>query len=581
MKIGNLDISSFKLGTNYVSIYLGDAKLYPTAQTPCYDVINTSITSYTGSSSDVYSSSADKWYKRNNLNQYEEYGVYATSTGSTSRLPSAYTEVEYIRNSNYNAYINTNVIIFDNTANTYTVTTKLTSEFHSNLGCATIINCEYPRSPYYGFGYRYKCSSTVDQLEFFGGTPNYSASTVENSDGTKTITFQSTATTTYTTNTPLTYFCSFSNDTTYTTPSRFADATIYSATVVKNGVTIRDFVPAKRNSDSVYGLYDLVDNVFYTSPNGNNFSGGSEITPEVVTYYEGKLAIVDGYEYMYSGNSWVNIGEVSGSTATLPNVPFSVNYNANHYNANTKTLAKTSGQLVDTDAVITAGTPTVHVGYLTIASGTRATISGYQEYFNRNTRNPNITIISKQRTDGSNCHMFSNRDTNYNWMYRCYATKLTLHGSSERGNVAVTTQPVIESVRVDSQSNVTYNNYTDNASSTTSLFTYGSTNSGNFAMFQGYATNTGENFVGDFYWVYMSQNTLTDAQIQEVIAYNEVGGGQIYPMYYAEKQDPPQNLIFSSMAEALAYECPYVGLYATIGGDLYVFNSSYQWEQVS
>lgn len=580
MKIGNLDITAFKVGSGDCSIYLGSVKLYPTAQTPCYDVINTSITSYTGSSSDVYSSSADKWYKRNNLNQYEEYGVYATSTGSTSRLPSAYTEVEYIRNSNYNAYINTNVIIFDNTANTYTVTTKLKSEFHSNLGCATIINCEYPRSPYYGFGYRYKCSSTVDQLEFFGGTPNYSASTVENSDGTKTITFQSTATTTYTTNTPLTYCCSFSNDTTYTTPSRFADATIYSATVVKNGVTIRDFVPAKRNSDSVYGLYDLVDNVFYTSPNGNNFSGGSEILPEVVTYYEGKLAIVDGYEYMYSGNSWVNIGEVSGSTATLPNVPFSVNYNAKHYNANTKTLAKTSGQLVDVDAVITAGTPTVHDGYLTIASSTRATISGYQTYFNRDANNPNLTIISKQKTESSNCHMFSNRDTNYNWMYRCYATKLTLHGTSEKGNIAVTTQPVIESVRVDSNRTVMYNNYTDNTSSSTSSFSYGSTNSGNFALFAGYASSTGEWFVGDFYWVYMSQNTLTDDQVQQVITYNESGGGQVYPMYYQEKQDPPQNLVFSSMTEALAYQCPYVGLYATIGGVLYVFNSSYQWELV-
>ena len=33
-----------------------------------------------------------------------------------------------------------------------------------------------------------------------------------------------------------------------------------------------------------------------------------------ITYYDGKLTIDSGYEYQYSGNSWVNVGEVSGSS---------------------------------------------------------------------------------------------------------------------------------------------------------------------------------------------------------------------------------------------------------------------------
>lgn len=297
-----------------------------------------------------------------------------------------------------------------------------------------------------------------------------------------------------------------------------------------------------------------------------------------VTTYNGKLTIDDGYEYEWNGSSWVNLGEVSGSTATLPDVPFSVNFNAKYYDAITKTLAKTSGQLVDVDAVITAGTPTVHDGYLTIASGTRATISSYSTYFNRDSRNPNMTIVSKQRTDGNNCHMFANRDSSYNWMYRCYSNKLTLHGGGETGQIAVTTQPVIESVRVNSVSPMlTYNNYTDGTSSTTASFSYGSRNSGKFAMFQGYATNTGEYFVGDFYWVYMSQNTLTDEQVQQVIAYNEDGGGQpIYPVYYDEKADPLNDLTFNTMEDALDYaynNCVYDGMKATIGTDRYYFDS--------
>lgn len=189
-------------------------------------------------------------------------------------VPQGYTEVEYIRNSNFNAYINTGIILFDNRNNSYTITVRLTSEFHSDLSCATIINAEKPVSPYNGLGYRYKCSSTVDELEFFGGQPNFTSSVIDNGDGTKTVSFQSTGATTWTTNAPLTFCCAFSN-TAYTVTNRFADASIYSATIVKNGVTVRDLVPVKRDSDSVYGLYDLVTREFYTSPNGNNFSGGS------------------------------------------------------------------------------------------------------------------------------------------------------------------------------------------------------------------------------------------------------------------------------------------------------------------
>ena len=148
--------------------------------------------------------------------------------------------------------------------------------------------------------------------------------------------------------------------------------------------------------------------------------------------------------------------------------------------------------------------------------------------------------------------------------------------------MAVTTQPVIESVRVDSNRLATYNNYTDNTSSTYSSFSYGSANTGGVALFAGYYGSGSEYFVGDFYWVYMSQNTLTDAQVQQVINYNEGGGGEPeYPMYYDEMQDPPDNLSFSSMTEAEEYECPWVGMKATIDGDNYVFSgdsqSGYEW----
>lgn len=326
-------------------------------------------------------------------------------------------------------------------------------------------------------------------------------------------------------------------------------------------------------------VYDKATEKWYKLNNLNQYEEyGVYGSGRSITYYNGKLTVDDGYEYEWNGSSWVNLGEVSGSTATLPDVPFTVNYNANNYNPSTKTLLKTEGQLANVDAVITAGTPTVHDGYLTIADNTRATISGYQAYFNRDNNNPNLTIISKQKTDGNDGHMFANRDSNYNWMYRVYYKKLTLHGSSEQGSVAVTTQPVIESVRINSSRLATYNNYTNNTSSTFSNFNYGGTNSGKFAIFQGYATSTGENFIGDFYWVYMSQTTLTDEQVQQVIDYNEGGGGQTeYPVYYDEKADPLNDLTFNTMEDAVDYaynNCVYDGMKAIINGDRYYFDST-------
>ena len=304
-----------------------------------------------------------------------------------------------------------------------------------------------------------------------------------------------------------------------------------------------------------------------------------------ITYYEGKLTIDGGYEYEYSNGDWVNRGEVSGTTATLPNVPFTVNYNAKNYDASTKTFAKTEGQLANTDVTV-SGTLTAHDGYVTVSSGSRGVISGYDDYFNRANATPNLTIISKQRTEGQNCHMFANRSSNFNWMYRPYSSRLTLHGgATEQGSLAVTTQPVIESVRVDSKRGVTYNNYTDNTSNTVSGFNYGSTN-GSVALFAGYTGLNGEWFVGDFYWIYMSQSTLTDEQVQEVINYNEGGSIGEYPIYYPERQSPPTGLAFDTMKEALAYQCPYVGLVARIGGVKYKFTydeqyDTYQWSEIT
>lgn len=54
---------------------------------------------------------------------------------------------------------------------------------------------------------------------------------------------------------------------------------VYYCKIYDNGTLVRNFVPAKRNSDSVAGLYDTVNSVFYTSASSTAFSAGSIASP--------------------------------------------------------------------------------------------------------------------------------------------------------------------------------------------------------------------------------------------------------------------------------------------------------------
>ena len=61
---------------------------------PCFAVVD-DISKYTDRTwKDVYDKKSKKWYKLNNLNEYEEYGVM----NEYGRLADGYSEVEYVYN---------------------------------------------------------------------------------------------------------------------------------------------------------------------------------------------------------------------------------------------------------------------------------------------------------------------------------------------------------------------------------------------------------------------------------------------------------------------------------------------------
>jgi hypothetical protein len=126
LKYSGNTINDWNYGTsNLIKVYRNNAivfyKVSGESPTPeykvCFAVVD-DITQYQETEfEDVYDNATDKWYKLNNLNQYEEYGVYGSGRtsceGSISRLPQGYTEVEYVQNTgsstiNTNFYPNTN-----------------------------------------------------------------------------------------------------------------------------------------------------------------------------------------------------------------------------------------------------------------------------------------------------------------------------------------------------------------------------------------------------------------------------------------------------------------------------------------
>lgn len=54
---------------------------------------------------------------------------------------------------------------------------------------------------------------------------------------------------------------------------------IYNAKLYVNSNVVADFIPVKRNSDSVLGMYDAVSGKFYTNAGTGTFTAGNEIVP--------------------------------------------------------------------------------------------------------------------------------------------------------------------------------------------------------------------------------------------------------------------------------------------------------------
>ena len=82
---------------------------------------------------------------------------------------------------------------------------------------------------------------------------------------------------------------------------------MFRCSVVVGGTLVRDFIPCYRKSDNEIGMYDLVNDVFYTNQGSGTFTKGRNLYPnrigkvykgttEIKDYYQGSTKIMDIYK---------------------------------------------------------------------------------------------------------------------------------------------------------------------------------------------------------------------------------------------------------------------------------------------
>ena len=182
-------------------------------------------------------------------------------------LPLNYERLEYIEN-NSDAYIQTTFVPNINSSFLYTFAyTQFTNDdcfgvgsYGSGWGLHTHIN--FGNKIGYTFGYHigvdYSNNNSKHSFGLIGNQVIYDDKMVS------TFTRRE-IDSTY----PLKIFCPHTQS-----PGNYQRQRVYGLKLWDEDILVHNFIPVKRKSDGMVGMYDLVEKKFYTSPNGVAFTGG-------------------------------------------------------------------------------------------------------------------------------------------------------------------------------------------------------------------------------------------------------------------------------------------------------------------
>ena len=207
--------------------------------------------------------------------------IYLDNNLNTVKFMQEYVELEYISSTQTGGqYIDLGCKLMENTDDI-----QIDIKFNiKNRGLnsanqqGTLIGSQPEVSPYPGFVLRYQNSNADRWLHlqakwFFTGSINNSGKgvskylTYPNHYAADNNIYEFSETldnmpSSQVNNCTCTLFCALNSS---NNPFRYVEADLYYLKFIKGGIIIRDLIPAKRNSDNEIGLYDLENNVFYTS----------------------------------------------------------------------------------------------------------------------------------------------------------------------------------------------------------------------------------------------------------------------------------------------------------------------------
>ena len=196
-----------------------------------------------------------------------------------SKLPSGYTELEYIESSG-KQWINTGF----NPKSTTRV--KMSAEFLGGTKTSALFGARSASSGTDSKSFTFLIVSQKPRSDYFGssksGAQTVSASQVEIDWNKNVCTIDSdtiTHTATSAASNQALYIFAVNTAGSATLP---ASMQLYSCAIYDNGTLIRDFVPCKNSSGTV-GLYDLVGAKFYANAGNGTFTAGPEVIYEPAT----------------------------------------------------------------------------------------------------------------------------------------------------------------------------------------------------------------------------------------------------------------------------------------------------------
>lgn len=187
-----------------------------------------------------------------------------------SKLPSGYTQLEYIQSSGAQ-YINTGYIPTANTK--VAMDFQLTAAGTANVCLFGVVGQFSFR--WFGSGSVFR-SNGANSVDFPKGIPALDRHSVEKT-ATKATLDKTKSVTTAVGNVSNTLYLLAQRGP--SAAQNFSSAKLYSCQIYENNALIKDFVPCK-NAAKAVGLYDTVEGQFYANAGTGTFTAGPEIIPD-------------------------------------------------------------------------------------------------------------------------------------------------------------------------------------------------------------------------------------------------------------------------------------------------------------